>query len=184
MSIEGYNGEENYYPEPRTNPSRAQAEVDRLSDELAANHGRLTAASNTTAATTPLDGWPTHAFQRAANGYCAVCGSDEQDHDPTLNNTSEHSDSTAATPLVTPITVTQIESEYHEFKAADGRIIMLVDILPEHAALIVQAVNSFDALLRLAGEVATLKPYGDPRNVEIRDTAQALIAALAERQDA
>lgn len=46
MSIEGYNDEASYDPEPRTNPSiEAQAEVDRLSDELAANHQRLRAAT-------------------------------------------------------------------------------------------------------------------------------------------
>lgn len=45
--------------------------------------------------------------------------------------------------MVTPITSTQLQGEYHELRGADGRIILLADVLPEHAALIVKAVNAY-----------------------------------------
>lgn len=136
----------------------------------------------TTTATTNLDQHLVTCFRCRTLQHCAA--------GERLREASDAASNPAASlPLVTPITVTQIQSEYHEFKAADGRIIMLTDILPEHAALIVQAVNSFDALrdaLRNIAGVGHARQDATRANDkldQVMEWAEAALA-IAEGKDA
>lgn len=96
-----------------------------------------------------------------------------------------------ATPLVTPITATLFHGETrHEFKAADGRIILITDVLPEHAQEIQRRVNGWEALrAAIEDELEALRVWLSNKNNASDDVREGMLisrsklrAALADPQ--
>ena len=135
--------------------------------------------------TQPVDELRPHEFEPDIAGldpeHCRILECGQRSSSP-IHTKGAATTTKATADLATPIIATLFHGETrHEIKDASGRIILIADILPEHVAQIVRAVNSFDALVGALWYARTEIDILPPKQRQQRKVALQMIdAALAQ----